>query len=55
MGQLIKVNITLYERINNYIEKYNGRLTEDIIQTFKDFIKNDSLREMHKMQKLTMK
>ena len=45
----------VYERINNYIEKYNGRLREDILQTFKDFIKNDSLREMHKMQKLTMK
>ena len=44
-----------YDRLYKYIEKYKSKIPFENINVIKDFIYNDSLREMHKMQCLISK
>ena len=42
----------VYEHLKCNMQIYDKKISDEILQVFDDFIKNDSLRQMHKMQKL---
>lgn len=46
---------SVYKRLEHYIDKYDGKIPNDNIKAIRDFIKNDTLREMHKMQTIRFK
>ncbi len=44
----------VYDRIKVYINSYKNKIPNETLQVLIDFVNNDSLREMHKMQKLVL-
>lgn len=44
--------LSVYKRLEYYIEKYKDKIPNENIKVIKDFIVNDSLRDMHNMQQL---
>lgn len=44
-----------YEKILRYLDEYNNKISDNNINVIIDFVKNDGLRKMHKMQKYEIK